>query len=167
MILTTTPQIEGKRITKYCGIVTGEAIVGANIFKDFFAGIRDIVGGRSVAYEKELQRAREIGLKEVEEAALALGANAVVGIDLDYVSAPPQGQQWQGSGRLDDCRVADNQHHLAALDRRLGGGKHLAGQQLAEPDQIRPGKAPTCWTTGQKPSGRGQGNCAILPGRLA
>ncbi|MFA5354730.1 MAG: heavy metal-binding domain-containing protein [Thermodesulfovibrionales bacterium] len=84
MILTTTPQIEGKRITKYCGIVTGEAIVGANIFKDFFAGIRDIVGGRSAAHEKELQRAREIGLKEVEEAALALGANAVVGIDLDY-----------------------------------------------------------------------------------
>lgn len=84
MILTTTPQIEGKIIKKYCGIVTGEAIVGANIFKDIFAAIRDIVGGRSAAYEKELQKAREIALKEVEVRAEELGANAVVGIDLDY-----------------------------------------------------------------------------------
>lgn len=84
MILTTTPQIEGKIIKKYCGIVTGEAIVGANIFKDLFAAIRDIVGGRSAAYEKELQKAREIALKEVEVRAEELGANAVVGIDLDY-----------------------------------------------------------------------------------
>lgn len=84
MILTTTPQIEGKIIKKYCSIVTGEAIVGANIFKDLFAAIRDIVGGRSAAYEKELQKAREIALKEVEVRAEELGANAVVGIDLDY-----------------------------------------------------------------------------------
>ena len=84
MILTTTPQIEGKVIKRYCGVVTGEAILGANVFKDLFAGIRDIVGGRSAAYERELKRAREIAFQEIEEVALSLGANAVVGIDLDY-----------------------------------------------------------------------------------
>jgi uncharacterized protein YbjQ (UPF0145 family) len=84
MILTTTPQVEGKRIIHYCGIVTGEAIVGANIFKDFFAGIRDIVGGRSGAYEAELKKAREIAFLEIEESARSVGANAVVGVDLDY-----------------------------------------------------------------------------------
>ncbi len=84
MLLTTTPSVEGRRITRYCGVVCGEAILGANIFKDFFAGIRDIVGGRSATYERELQRAREIALKEIEDRAAALGANAVVGIDLDY-----------------------------------------------------------------------------------
>ena len=84
MILTTTPSIEGKTIREYLGIVTGEAIVGANIFKDFFAGIRDIVGGRSGAYEHELQKAREIALAEMEEVALQKGGTAVVGIDLDY-----------------------------------------------------------------------------------
>jgi uncharacterized protein YbjQ (UPF0145 family) len=84
MILTTTPSIDGKRIERYCGIVTGEAILGANLFKDFFAGIRDIVGGRSAAYEQELQKARGIALAEMQENAKDLGANAVVGIDLDY-----------------------------------------------------------------------------------
>lgn len=84
MILTTTPAIEGKSIKEYRGIVTGEAILGANLFKDFFAGIRDIVGGRSAAYEKELGHAREIAFQELEAEANRLGANAVVGIDLDY-----------------------------------------------------------------------------------
>ncbi len=84
MLVTTTPGVEGKRISKYCGIVTGEAILGANVFKDLFAGIRDIVGGRSATYEAELQRARDIALRELQERAQALGANAVVGIDLDY-----------------------------------------------------------------------------------
>ena len=84
MIVTTTPGIEGKTIREYRGIVTGEAILGANIFKDFFAGIRDIVGGRSAAYEKELKQAREIAFSEMEDAARRDGANAVVGIDLDY-----------------------------------------------------------------------------------
>ena len=84
MIKSTTPNIEGKRITQYYGVVTGEAILGANIFKDFFAGIRDIVGGRSGAYEKELRKAREIAIAEMEEQARDMGANAVVGIDLDY-----------------------------------------------------------------------------------
>ena len=84
MILTTTPSVEGHRITAYKGIVTGEAILGANIFRDVFAGIRDIVGGRSAAYEEELGRARETAMREMEERAAQAGANAVVGIDLDY-----------------------------------------------------------------------------------
>ncbi len=84
MLISTTPYLEGKRIVKYLGIVTGEAILGANIFKDIFAGIRDIVGGRSAAYERELRRAKEIALNEMAEEARSLGANAVVGVDLDY-----------------------------------------------------------------------------------
>ena len=84
MIITTTPNIEGKRISKYFGVVTGEAIMGANLFRDLFADIRDIVGGRSGAYEKELRKAREIAFQEIETAATNLGANAVVGIDIDY-----------------------------------------------------------------------------------
>lgn len=84
MLVVTTPSIEGKRITKYLGLVSGEAILGANIFKDFFAGIRDIVGGRSAAYEKELRKAKEIAIQEMTEQARALGGNAVVGVDLDY-----------------------------------------------------------------------------------
>ncbi len=84
MIVTTTPSIEGHRITAYKGIVTGEAILGANIFRDVFAGIRDIVGGRSAAYEQELGRARETAMREMEERGAALGATAIVGVDLDY-----------------------------------------------------------------------------------
>lgn len=84
MILTTTPGIEGKRISRYAGVVTGEAIIGANIFSDFFAKIRDIVGGRAGAYEGALADARQIAMQEMEDAARKLGANAIVGIDLDY-----------------------------------------------------------------------------------
>ena len=84
MITTTTPTVEGYQITEYCGIVTGEAIMGANVFKDFFANIRDIVGGRSSAYERELRRAREIAMAEMEAEAGDRGANAIVGIDIDY-----------------------------------------------------------------------------------
>jgi uncharacterized protein YbjQ (UPF0145 family) len=84
MIVTTTPSIEGQRITRYLGLVTGEAILGANVFKDLFAGIRDIVGGRSASYERELQRARDVAVQELTGRARALGANAVVGVDLDY-----------------------------------------------------------------------------------
>lgn len=84
MIVTTTPSIEGKSIAQYHGIVTGEAILGANIFRDLFAGIRDIVGGRSAAYEEELGKARRVALEEMEAQAVRLGANAVVGVDLDY-----------------------------------------------------------------------------------
>ncbi|MBE0554763.1 MAG: heavy metal-binding domain-containing protein [Rhodobacteraceae bacterium] len=84
MIVTTTPSIEGRSITGYLGIVTGEAILGANIFRDLFAGIRDIVGGRSAAYEEELGKARRTALAEMQQTAAALGADAVVGVDLDY-----------------------------------------------------------------------------------
>ena len=84
MLMTTTTTVEGRRVEEYLGIVQGEAILGANIFRDFFAGIRDIVGGRSGAYEGELRKAREIALREMQEQAAAMGANAVIGIDLDY-----------------------------------------------------------------------------------
>ena len=84
MIVTTTPNVEGRRITQYCGVITGEAILGANLFKDIFAGLRDLVGGRSATYEAELQKARDIALQELRERAEAMGANAVVGVDLDY-----------------------------------------------------------------------------------
>jgi uncharacterized protein YbjQ (UPF0145 family) len=84
MIVTTTPSIDGKSITAYLGIVTGEAILGANIFRDLFAGIRDIVGGRSAAYEQEMGKARETALREMQEKASILGATAIVGVDLDY-----------------------------------------------------------------------------------
>ena len=84
MIVTTTPSIEGRAITGYLGIVTGEAILGAHIFRDLFAGIRDIVGGRSAAYEQELGKARETALREMQDKAAALGAQAIVGVDLDY-----------------------------------------------------------------------------------
>jgi uncharacterized protein YbjQ (UPF0145 family) len=84
IILTTTPSIEGKKITNYLGIVSGEAIIGANLFRDIFAGIRDIVGGRSASYEEVLREAKSSALAEMEELARTKGANAVVGIDLDY-----------------------------------------------------------------------------------
>ncbi len=84
MIVTTTHGLDGKAVERYLGIVTGEAILGANIFRDLFAGIRDIVGGRSAAYEKELSQAREIAIGEMVDRARVMGANAVVGVDLDY-----------------------------------------------------------------------------------
>ena len=84
MLTITTPSIEGKKILKYHGLVTGEAILGANIFKDFFAGIRDIVGGRSAAYEEELRKAKAIAIEEMQVQARSMGANAIVGVDLDY-----------------------------------------------------------------------------------
>jgi uncharacterized protein YbjQ (UPF0145 family) len=84
MLVSTTPSLEGRRITEYLGLVSGEAILGANIFKDFFAGIRDIVGGRSAAYEEELRKAKQIAIREMVEEARARGGNAVVGVDLDY-----------------------------------------------------------------------------------
>ena len=84
MIITTTPTIEGHSIRDYRGIVVGEAIMGANVVRDVFASITDIVGGRSGAYESKLEDARETALSELEERAVAKGANAVVGVDLDY-----------------------------------------------------------------------------------
>jgi uncharacterized protein YbjQ (UPF0145 family) len=84
MLVTTTTSLEGRKITEYLGLVSGEAILGANIFKDFFAGIRDIVGGRSAAYEQELRKAKQIAIDEMVAEAEALGGNAVVAVDLDY-----------------------------------------------------------------------------------
>jgi uncharacterized protein YbjQ (UPF0145 family) len=84
MITSTTNSIEGRQIAEYKGIVTGEAILGTNIFRDIFAGIRDIVGGRSGSYEKSLREAREIALAEMQDEAARQGANAVIGVDLDY-----------------------------------------------------------------------------------
>lgn len=91
MIVTTTPQVEGKTIREYKGIVTGEAILGAHLFRDLFAGIRDIVGGRSGSYEKSLREARQIALQELQDEASKLGANGVVGVDLDYEVIGEQG----------------------------------------------------------------------------
>lgn len=84
MIQTTTPGVEGRPVSEYLGVITGEAILGANIFRDLFAGVRDIVGGRSAAYEDELRKAREIAMQELAAEAADRGADAVVGIDLDY-----------------------------------------------------------------------------------
>ncbi len=84
MLVVTTPAIEGKHVVQYFGVVSGEAILGANIFQDFFAGIRDIVGGRSAAYERELKKAKDIAIAEMVQQAQSLGGNAVLGVDLDY-----------------------------------------------------------------------------------
>ena len=91
MLTTTTPVIEGKRIIKYYGIVSGETIIGANIFRDLLAGIRDIVGGRSNSYEKVLREAKDSALREMEQQAAQLGANAVIGVDLDYETVGQSG----------------------------------------------------------------------------
>ena len=91
MLISTTNTLEGKTIVQYFGMVSGEAILGANVFKDIFAGLRDIVGGRSGAYEEELRRAKDIAVSEMEQQALALGANAVIAVDLDYESINPGG----------------------------------------------------------------------------
>jgi uncharacterized protein YbjQ (UPF0145 family) len=84
MIITTTPSIQGKEIREYLGVVMGEAIMGANVLKDLFASISDIIGGRAGAYEQELRKARKIALSEMADEARELGGNAVVGVDIDY-----------------------------------------------------------------------------------
>jgi uncharacterized protein YbjQ (UPF0145 family) len=91
VIISTTPSLEGKRIKQYLGVVTGEAILGANVFRDLFASIRDVIGGRAAAYESELRKARDIALGELEQAAKDMGANAVIGVDLDYETVGGQG----------------------------------------------------------------------------
>lgn len=91
MILSTTPTIEGKKITSHVGLVTGDTISGVNFIKDIFAGVRDFVGGRSETYEKELKKAREIALSEMISNAEGLGANAIIGIDFDYETVGNQG----------------------------------------------------------------------------
>jgi uncharacterized protein YbjQ (UPF0145 family) len=96
MLIVTTPQLDGQPVRRYLGLVSGEAILGANIFRDLFAGIRDIVGGRSAAYEEELRKAKQIALDEMAQQASELGANAILGVDLDYESI----QMGQGGGML-------------------------------------------------------------------
>ena len=91
MIVTTTHDIQDKKINDYLGIVVGEAVMGANLFTDIFASIRDIVGGRSGAYEDELTKARKIAFQELENEARMLGANAVVAVDIDYEVVGPKG----------------------------------------------------------------------------
>lgn len=91
MVLSTTPSLEGHQITQYLGVVTGEAIIGANVFRDFLAGIRDFVGGRSSAYEEVLREAKDNALQEMATRAQQMGANAVVGIDLDYETVGSSG----------------------------------------------------------------------------
>ena len=94
MLISTTSLIDGRKVTQYLGMVTGEAILGANVFRDMFAAVRDIVGGRSGAYERELRKAKQIAMDEMVAEATALGANAVIGVDLDYETVG------QGGSRL-------------------------------------------------------------------
>ena len=91
MLITTTTNVEGRRVRDYRGLVMGEAILGANVFRDFFAGIRDIVGGRSGGYEKALRQAREIAIADMQEEAERLGANAIIGVDIDYETVGDKG----------------------------------------------------------------------------
>lgn len=100
MIVTTTDSVEGKRITKYLGIVAGQAVMGTNVVRDFFADIRDVIGGRSGSYEKELDKAKRLALEDLIEEAKDLGADAVVGIDLDY--------EFLGSGERSMLMVSAN-----------------------------------------------------------
>lgn len=107
MLATTTPTIEGKRITKYYGIVTGETIFGANLFRDFFASIRDIVGGRSGSYEEVLRQAKDTALREMQDQAALLGANAVVGVDLDYETVGDSGSMLMVTASGTAVRIED------------------------------------------------------------
>lgn len=91
MLITTTPNIEGKRILHYLGLANGEAIIGSNLVKDFLASVRDVVGGRSGAYEQALREAKGLAIKEMIEQAQRLGANAVIGVDLDYQTVGANG----------------------------------------------------------------------------
>lgn len=107
MLATTTPTIEGKRITHYYGIVTGETIIGANLFRDFFASIRDIVGGRSGSYEEVLRQAKDTALREMQDQALQMGANAVVGVDLDYETVGDSGSMLMVTASGTAVRIED------------------------------------------------------------
>lgn len=107
MLVTTTPSIEGKRITNYYGVVTGETIIGANLFRDFFASIRDIVGGRSGSYEEVLREAKDTALREMQEQALRMGANAVVGVDLDYETVGNGGSMLMVTASGTAVRISD------------------------------------------------------------
>jgi len=108
MLVVTTNTIEGKKVNKYLGLVSGEAILGANLFKDLFASIRDIVGGRSAAYEKELRQAKEIAIAEMIEQAKLLGGNAVIAVDLDYETIGQGGSMLMVSASGTAVILSDN-----------------------------------------------------------
>jgi uncharacterized protein YbjQ (UPF0145 family) len=105
MLFTTTNALQGYKIAHYFGIVTGDAILGANVFKDFFAGIRDIVGGRSAAYEQELMKAKDIAMNEMAQRAYSMGANAIIGIDLDFETVGASGSMLMVSASGTAVRV--------------------------------------------------------------
>lgn len=107
MLITTTPTVEGRAVRQYDGLVTGEAIMGANVFKDMFASVRDIVGGRSAAYEQELKRAKDLALGEMTQQAEELGSNAVISVDLDYETVG-QGSMLMVSASGTAVRLADH-----------------------------------------------------------
>ncbi|HJD75566.1 MAG TPA: heavy metal-binding domain-containing protein [Bacteroides reticulotermitis] len=107
MLVTTTPILEGKRIVKYYGIVSGETIIGANLFRDFFASVRDIVGGRSGSYEEVLREARNIALQEMQDQTEKMGANAVIGVDLDYETVGDSGSMLMVTANGTAVRVED------------------------------------------------------------
>ncbi len=119
MILSTTPTLEGRPIRDYLGIVTGEVIVGANIFKDLFAGIRDIVGGRAGAYESTLRDARREAYRELEEEARRMGADAVVGIDIDYEVVGQGGSMLMVGVRHGGAAVGLDRHPLPTFAMAL------------------------------------------------
>ncbi|MYD11304.1 MAG: heavy metal-binding domain-containing protein [Chloroflexi bacterium] len=106
MITTTTPTVEGYVVEGYLGIVSGEAVMGANMFKDMFAGIRDIVGGRSGAYEEELRKAKEIAIQEMQDNARQLGANAILSVDLDYETIGANGSMLMVSASGTAVRIS-------------------------------------------------------------
>ena len=136
MILTTTHTVDGAPIQEYLGIVTGEAILGVNIFRDIFAGIRDIVGGRSAAYERELHTARELALRGLEEEALLKGANVVVGVDLDYEVVGAKGSMLMvsASGTAVVIQVAPHEYAGTGGEDAIEGvgRKHVKGIQVGE-----------------------------------
>ncbi len=139
MLVTTTSTLDGKRITKYLGLVSGEAILGANIFRDLFAGIRDIVGGRSAAYEQELRRAKDIAVQEMLEQAKGLGANAVVGVDLDYETVGQSGGMLMvsasGTAVVDRGGLAAEQR--LAAEAASGAGRSSRGRRPGAESRAR------------------------------
>lgn len=104
MLILTTPTIEGKTISTYHGLVSGQAIMGANLFKDLFARVRDVVGGRSAAYEQELRRAKDIAMKEMADECIAMGGNAVIGVDLDFETIGESMLMVSASGTAVTCQ---------------------------------------------------------------
>ncbi len=163
-MITTTPSVEGRAIQQYLGIVTGEAILGANIFKDLFAGIRDIVGGRSGAYEEELRKAREIAMSELAAVARQLGADAVVGVDLDYETVGQGGSMLMvtASGTAVRLRLGATLSEGPGEEDFLRGGgvageAHDVRSELADPGLLLARQFPELLTRAGRSSARRRG----------